>query len=156
MVKRGSQLLPWIPTKKLAVKWANDPSIFWHSPSWIPGLSITLSDGEKLAILYDQTCVLNYNCDTNRIRLRHLWLLFYDLLDRCNPEKGDSRKRVGKAECKVLAEVIILARPGRRTELEVVSTLQRWASHGLKYNKLARTFSAGISIVLPGDLDVYM
>lgn len=118
---------PWTPRKDLADKWSEDPSEFW-----LPYLQIS---GSILCSLLDNTDGLDELLD--RIYQRFLCLLSYDLLD----QGILGTQNAGSAERKQLAE------PAR---------FQQLASIGLRYHNLARSYSSGILIVLPGDLDSHV
>ena len=133
----------WSPESSELQQWFRYPDTFWTTCSWQckfdKGLDSVFKSTQDLEGLQGATT----------LRLRFLFVFFFDLLCLLHPEHAH------KAPASAYVQLANLLSPSMRSD--AAQTLQAWVRIGRRYDRLAAKFGNGILIELPTDIsrDMY-
>lgn len=136
----------WKPNADMIDSWSKDTSMFWISST-----RATTFDGQ-LASIYDSTLALERCQAVDVLRLRFLYIFFYDLLVLLYPQQ---HKNALKTTYTQIAKLIFKSRPSNHPIEDISSRIQDWVSRGRRYHKLSETFNNGILFELPTNVCRY-
>jgi hypothetical protein len=130
----------WKPDADTIERWSRDPSTFWFSSHW------TVTFDGRLASMYASTLKLEARHGEDILRIRFLFVFFYDLLLVLYPQYS---KAASAPIYEELASLIAGQDPSSAPIPEIGHKVRDWISRGRRYHKLTETFGDGILIELP-------
>ena len=133
----------WKPDAETIERWSRDPSTFWVSPYW------TVTFDGRLASMFASTLKLEARHGEDILRIRFLFVFFYDLLLVLYPQYS---KAASAPIYKELASLIAGQDTSSPPIPEIGDKVRDWISRGRRYHKLTETFGDGILIELPVDV----
>lgn len=136
--------LVWKPDAQIVKLWSENISAFWTSPGW----EVTFNTGQ-LAGVYDSTLNLQARHGEDILRLRFLYVFFYDLLCFLYPQHSHGAPALIHEH---LASLIYGSSIKDHSSADIVSNLRDFLSRARRYHKLTLTFGDGILVELPVDV----
>ncbi len=138
------EALVWRPDARIIELWSENIPAFWTSSCW----KVRFDTGE-LAGVYDSTLQLHARHGEDILRLRFLYVFFYDLLCFLYPQHSDSAPATVYEQ---LASLIHGSSLSGHSTTDIISTMKDLLSRGRRYHKLTLTFGDGILVELPVDV----